>query len=150
MKKVHLPVTIELAIANMDNSLKLYDIGNSCSLCIADSNTVKVHKVDFSPEGSKVLCGTTSICLINVGDGSLMKEFANDSKFITCLRYSPSGNLIAVGNIDGSLLFYKTDTYSRIAKTDDHGLSLRDFVFSPDGKFVVSVSDDMHINVTDL
>eukprot|EP00826_Nyctotherus_ovalis_P044973 TRINITY_DN4911_c0_g1_i3.p1 TRINITY_DN4911_c0_g1~~TRINITY_DN4911_c0_g1_i3.p1 ORF type:complete len:176 (+),score=20.65 TRINITY_DN4911_c0_g1_i3:296-823(+) len=143
-------LTVEMATANMDNGVKLYDIANSFTLCLVDSNTVKANKVDFSPSGYELVCGTTSICVISSEDGKLIKEFATDSRFITSLKYSPNGSLIAVGNVDGALLLYKTDSYTRAAKTEDHGLLVRDLVFSPDGKDILSVSDDMHINITDL
>lgn len=139
-----------MAIGNMDNGLKLYDIANGCSLCIVDPNVVKVLKVDFDPSGNEVLCGTTSICLIRAEDGKLVKEFATDSRFITSLRYSPNGGLIAAGNIDGTLLLYRTETYMRAAKTEDHGLTVRDLAFTGDGKAILSVANDMHINITDL
>ena len=133
----------------MDNGVNIYDINNSFALRSVDSTIVKALKVDFNPSGTTLLCGTTSICLVGSNDGILLKEFATNSRFITCLRYSPNGKLIASGNVDGALIFYNDENYTRAAKMEDHGLTVRDVGFTPESNMAISVSDDMHINITD-
>ena len=135
----------------MDNSINLYAIDNAYALHTTVSpSTVRSWKVDFHPSGKQILCGTTSLALINVDDGNKTDEFAMGSRFITSLRFSPSGTLIACGHIDGGVLLYDPQKYTQVCKLEDHGLSVRDLAFATDESMMLSVSDDMHINATDL
>ena len=143
-------VILELAVANMNNGLNIYDIGNSYNTIKVDPNIVKAWKVDFNPTGKELVTGTNSLCVINTEDGALLKKFAISSRFIMSIKYSPSGTLLGSGNVDGGLEFYSTSDFSLKAKMEDHGLSIRDISFSPDETIVFSVSDDMHINITDM
>lgn len=72
---------------------------------------------------------------------------------MTAQKYSGLGNLCASGNIDGvmSLYQFKEDGTTDLLKNfEDHGLPIRDLTFSKDDSFLVSVSADQHINLTDL
>ena len=135
----------------MDNGVNIYAIDNNYALHTSVSpSTVKSWKVDFDHSGKYLLCGTTSICFVNVDDGKKVEEFATGSRFITALKYSPTGSMVASGNIDGGVIFYEMEKRTRICKLEDHGLSIRDLAFAQDESFMLSVSDDMHINITNL
>ena len=135
----------------MDNSINVYAIDNAYALhATVNPSTVRSWKVDFDPLGKQILCGTTSIALVNVDDGKIANEFAENCRFINCLRYAPNGKLIACGNIDGGVLLYDGATFQRTCKLEDHGHPVRDLAFSADGSFMLSVSDDMLINVTNM
>ncbi len=135
----------------MDNQVNVYAIDNAYALHTTISpSIVKSWKVDFDPSGKYVLCGTTSLALVNVDDGKKVEEFATNSRFINCLRYSPSGKLIACGNVDGGVMFYETQKFTRVCKLEDHGLPVRDLAFAPDESFMLTVADDMLINATNM
>ncbi len=135
----------------MNNGVNIYAIDNAYALhSTVPPTTVKSWKIDFDPTGKYLLCGTTSLCLIHVDDGKKTDEFALGSRFITALRYSPSGKLVANGNIDGGVVFYEMEKLTRVCKLEDHGLTVRDLAFAPDESFMLSASDDMHINITNL
>lgn len=134
----------------MENKLHIYDISKSYFTYTSDPSKIKAWKIDFHPSGKELLSGTNELCVVNAEDGELIKEFGADSRFITSLKYSPSGKLVTTGNIDGGLIFYKTDEYKSIAKLEDHDLIVRDISFLPDETAILSVSDDMHINITDM
>jgi len=143
--------TRKLAIANMENSVNVYSLDNSYALYTSiPASTIKSWKIDFDPSGKYLLCGTTSLCFVNIDDGKKQPEFGLGSRFITALKCSPSGKLIASGNIDGGIIFYNAETCERAAKLEDHGLTIRDLAFAPDESFMLSVSDDMHINITNM
>ena len=140
-----------LAVGNMDNSIKVYNVATSYSLNTTVSpSTVRTWRLDFDPSGKQILCGTTSLALVNVEDGKVATEFAAGSRFIYCQRFSPSGKFIGCGNIDGGVCVYETTQHSRVCKLEDHGLPVRDLAFAADETFLLSVSDDLHINATDL
>jgi WD40 repeat protein len=140
-----------LAVGNMDNSIKVYNMATSYALHqTVNPSTVRAWKVDFHPDGKRILCGTTSMVLVNVDDGKIAAEFAVGSRFIYTQRYSSTGKFIASGNIDGGVCVFETTQNTRLCKLEDHGMPVRDLAFAPDDRFLLSVSDDMHINVTDL
>jgi WD40 repeat protein len=50
-----------------------------------------------------------------------------------------------------ALYQFKDNQSADLVKTfEDHGLPIRDIAFSKDDSFLVSVSDDHHINLTDV
>ena len=149
-QEVTFNLKLELAVANMDSKLNIYDIAKSYKEYKVDPLKVKAWKIDFHPSGKELLSGSTGLWLSNAEDGTLIKEFSTDSRFITSLKYSPTGKLIATGNVDGGLILYKTEDYNSIAALEDHALTIRDINFTRDETAVLSASDDMHINVTDL
>lgn len=141
---------VELAVANMDSRLCVYDIAKAYDSCVANPSEVKAWKIAFHPSGKELLAASTSLWAVDPEDGKVTQEFGADSRFITSLKCSPDGKLIAAGNVDGGVAFYTTDNYTCALNAEDHALTVRDIGFVPDGTAMLSVSDDMHINATDL
>lgn len=50
---------------------------------------------------------------------------------VTCLNYSPDGNIIAVGTLDGKLKLWDTRSYFCFSTTQLHNSKVTDVVFSP-------------------
>eukprot|EP00826_Nyctotherus_ovalis_P007113 TRINITY_DN11753_c0_g1_i5.p1 TRINITY_DN11753_c0_g1~~TRINITY_DN11753_c0_g1_i5.p1 ORF type:complete len:248 (+),score=8.62 TRINITY_DN11753_c0_g1_i5:65-745(+) len=141
---------VELAVANMDSRLHVYDIVKAYDSCVVNPSKVKAWKIAFHPSGKELLAASTSLWAVNPEDGKVTREFGAGSRFITSLKCSPNGKLIAAGNVDGGITFYTTDNYTCAFNAEDHALTVRDVGFIPDGTAMLSVSDDMHIDATDL
>ena len=68
------------------------------------------------------------------------------------MAYSHLGELWACGDIDGVVNLYKFNPEGAelLKEFEDHGRPIRDVAFSQDDSNLLSVSDDNHINLTDI
>jgi katanin p80 WD40 repeat-containing subunit B1 len=83
-------------------------------------------------------------------DFSLNSEIKH-GKYINCLDYAPSGNLMATGDIDGAVRIF--DSKSKEVKGqvfNNHGRGVRCVKFSPDSASIVSGGEDLHIYLCDV
>ena len=64
---------------------------------------------------------------------------------------SNSGSLVALGDIDGCVKFFKSDDPKESQKIfSNHGRGVKSVKFSPDGNNIISGSEDLHINIFDV
>lgn len=88
-------------------------------------------------------------------DLTIKTEFKEGSKYINCASYSKDGAMCACGDIDGVMTLFKFKPEEgsipeQLQKFEDHGLPIRDLAFSHDNSHLISVSNDFHINLTDV
>ena len=67
-----------------------------------------------------------------------------------CVRYSPDGSLIVMGQYDGSIRVVDTHSCKVVAECSAHEGLVRCIDFSPDGKRMASTADDGMIRVWQL
>jgi WD repeat-containing protein 61 len=136
----------------MDSKLRIYTVDESSDPTVIDIEAMQLWNFDFHPQSNKILYGTISLHYIDLNISDESKEIRSFGKFVNWIKYSNMGNLFACGDIDGVLAIYSSaDQGSELVKNyEDHGLPIRDLSFSNEDQFIVSVSDDFHINLTDV
>ena len=106
--------------------------------------------VDISPDGRIVAVGGGSLSLIDINNPlhcSTYRDFQNN---IDCVRFSPSGDAVAVSSYDGHIRIIstemKTSDATLIKDLRHAGISnVYSLVFGRDGSFLVSSSGDRTI-----
>ncbi|MGE3852852.1 MAG: WD40 repeat domain-containing protein, partial [Planctomycetota bacterium] len=72
---------------------------------------------------------------------------ANQQRAVTCAASSPDGKYVAVGSLDTQVRVYLSADGSRKSEFTGHVQAVRDVVYTPDGKKLISASDDATIRI---
>ncbi len=104
-----------------------------------------VQSLDFSSEGTLASGGYRTVKIWNRSEESAGEPLTLTSDPVTS-RLSPGRDRLAVGYADGTLsLFDLKAEKQTVATVKDHSEAINDFSFSPDGKWLYSVSADKTI-----
>jgi RNA polymerase sigma factor (sigma-70 family) len=114
---------------------------------------IKVHATgfDFSPDGRSLLCaGLNDVTVWEVATQKLRYTLRPGPQGLSRPRFSPDGRLIAWAEYDGSVMLrdlFRDRTVARFLGHDDR---LMGYVFTPDGRRLVTASDDCTLLVWDV
>jgi len=97
---------------------------------------------DFDPDANLILFDASS--------GAEVLRLRGHEKWVECVAFSPTSNILASGSLDGTVLLWDTKTGCRLACFLAYGERVRCVAFSPDGGCVVSGSDDGIVRVWNL
>ncbi|HVK83140.1 MAG TPA: WD40 repeat domain-containing serine/threonine-protein kinase, partial [Kofleriaceae bacterium] len=125
---------------------------------LLDARTGRVRRVlqgyataRFSDDGTKLLSygpGASKLGVWDVATGTLLDELAGHATQTAAASFSPDGTSILTASADGSLAVWKV-----AASPDETRMSLRqralDAVFTGDGRWMITASDDGTADVYD-
>jgi len=67
------------------------------------------------------------------------------------MDYSPSGNLVATGDIDGQVKIYDAVKKEIVGQPmNNHGKGVKCLSFTPDSTCLISGSEDLHMHLVDI
>lgn len=128
---------------------KWFDRTFNLSKVINDAHRFTIHQVELSPSEktlvSASLDGTAIIWDSNSGEVEKSGFHISDSG-IRCARFSPNGELLAVGGDDDKLSLYSVPSLEEIGSTtcDDSGVVC--LAFSPSSDIVIAGTSDGHVH----
>ncbi len=101
-----------------------------------------IEDVDHSPDGR--FLGVASSLGIHIYDALTMDEFhfIDTQVGVSSISFSPDGNFVASGDIQGSIQIWNTENGDLINTFNGHTDTVIDVAFSPDGKLLGSGSLD--------
>ena len=112
-----------------------------------------VNSISFSPDGRSLVSGSDdrSVCICNIRDGS-SKELSvtDDADWFLSVVFSPDGRYIAAGDIAHSLWIWDSRTHRLVANWKGHGGWVWCVEFTPDGKGLMSGSNDSRVKYWDV
>jgi WD40 repeat protein len=105
---------------------------------------------DLSPDKTKVaLGGPTRAVKVFATDGKLLHTFRKPTDWVTAVRFSPDGLLVAAGDRFGTLFVWETDSGKEYATLRGHTKGVTGLAWRPDGNAVATTSDDGTVRVWD-
>jgi len=125
-----------IASASSDQTVKVWDIKSFKEIITFRLHTNVVECVSFSPKSANKILSR-----------KLRKEEEIDDSLIL---QEPPGKYIASGGRDKIIYIFDTITGELILKFAGHDNWIRGLLFHPDGKHLISVSDDKTIRVWSL
>ena len=146
-----------LASTSWDKTIKLWDTGSGRELRSLEGHSDWVLAVDFSPDGSQLASAGRDFTarLWDVETGKQLRSFKARGGFVVDVDFSPDGKHIATAasfrpfnmgestitlNEPGEINLWNTLTGKQSLSLKGHTSAILGVNFSPDGRFLVSVS----------
>ena len=141
-------------LGDEDQNYSVWDIKADILLFTLDLPVTKIHVwgVAFSPDGSMLATGMRDhtpigksgevVWLWDTTTGEHIRTLTGHLKTITCVAFSPNGQLLASGSEDETVLLWDLETDKHPSILIGHNDSVSKVVFSPDGKTLASLSKD--------
>ncbi len=142
-----------VAVEGPNYSIRLFDINNGALTGELTGSTGRISDMQFDPSGKLLVsagwdAGTRLVRVWDVDARRQLSEFPVN--IYRGVALSPDGNLLAAGDRSGKLHLYDLPTNAERSVLSLHRQNVTDAEFSPDGRFVVSVSLDGSVCRTDV
>lgn len=140
-----------IAVADMDNSARLYDTATGAAGAVLKGHRGAVYAVAFSPDGGTVATGSedASVRLWDASGGKSLATLTGHTGGVTAVAFSPDRRTLASSSADASAMLW--DVPSRKARaTLIEFTSVLTVAFSPDGRTLATGSADNAARLWDV
>jgi WD40 repeat protein len=138
---------------SLDGTAKLWNYANASLIRTFSGHSDGVCSVAFSPDGTRVLTGSRdgTAMLWRTADGSILRTFSDHNGAVYSAQFSPDGTRILTSGADRTAKLWNAANGTIVAPETDsqpirtlfgHAGAVCAAVFSPDGKKLLTGSDD--------
>ncbi|MSW64160.1 MAG: hypothetical protein F2825_04620 [Actinobacteria bacterium] len=121
-----------------------------------------VNSVSFSPDGKYVVSGSgdKSVKIWSTESGEVVRRLNGHTSDVNSVSFSPDGKYVVSGSgsgyrydgnfkhsSDNSVKIWSTESGEVVRAWNGHIFAVMSVSFSPDGKYVVSGSDDESVKI---
>ncbi len=158
-----------LLTGSWDKTVKLWDVASGRLLRTFKDHSKEIIALAFAPDGKRFVSSNAdeTIRLWDVETGKLVHELKGHHLIALSLAYTPDGGLIAASGQDYKVWFWDAETGRNVRtieslggyvkgwengiifSTEGHSESINSIAFSPDGKTLLSGSDDQTMKLWD-
>jgi WD40 repeat protein/serine/threonine protein kinase len=135
----------KVASAAEDHTARVWDAATGKPLAVLTGHADKLLGIAFSPSGDKVVTasadGTVRQWDASTGKPTGIPYRGHHHEVHTAI-YSPDGHWIASGDQGGAIRIWDADNQNDVALLHGHTGVVLQLAFGPDGRQLVSVSDD--------
>ncbi len=140
----------QLASGSADKSVRLWNVASGQVVAITNGIPSPVTAVAYHPNGTQVAAGFSdgqiALFKADVAEPPLERPLAGNTKAITGLAYSPTGDAIYTSCEDGSLRRYQpADGAQQWAQ--NHGAVIHELALSPDGNLLATAGENNQVRV---
>jgi WD40 repeat protein len=136
-------------ICDMNQEIIIYDLKSKCNqIYKSDKQLCKTWKFTFSPDNKTFTHGAYNLSNVNYLENKVISNSNYEKYYFYSIEYI-NDNLIAAGNINGSVYIFSTNDFKKVHKIEDHCKAVRTILYNKESSRLFTASDDMHINVID-
>ncbi len=144
------PTAQELATANADGKVRIWDIRSGRRQRVLEGHRSKVHDVAYSSDGARLAAGSAdgTVRVWNATDGEEVAVLSRHAAVISSVAFGMDGDVIAAGTRTGVVHVWDTTTRDKVAELTDlvvpGGDPPRDVQvlrFLPDGRRLLGISN---------
>ncbi len=138
-----------------DNSVKIFDIATWKRIYDLSNTSYAIYKTKYSPDGSRIFLTTNQRGVIKVIDSVTYQELpplefygyqgANNST--ASVAISPDRKLVAAGDKGGQIIIWDLPNLNYLTYLSNHLDNITGLLFSNDGKYLYSSSEDGTVRV---
>jgi WD40 repeat protein len=132
-----------LLIANRGGQVEQYDLGLRRLLGTADTQEVNYRVLDLSPSGRLLAVPgiVREVKVRELASGQEIELVPNRETFVTAVRFSPDGRLLALA-VGPDVQLWSLATGGEIKRYRGHKQTVTSLAFAPDGRTLASTSKD--------
>jgi len=143
------PTLPQFATAGYDKLLQLWDSMSHTILWSKDIGE-QVHCVQFSNDGAIVIAGCLQgqWLIFNTMTRELLGKFVDGNEAIMTMKFSPDGNMLAIGSKDNNIYMYQVSEqyrFGKIGKCTGHSGNILHIDWSLDNQTIRSNSADYEL-----
>lgn len=147
-----------IASGSIDDTIRIWNFSDGNLLKTITGDFIGVTSLSFSPDGSTLVSGgrddTARIWDITKDvqvQEFMYKPIGPGEVYEVQVDYSPDGTLLAVRHsFTGTMTLYNATDYSIIVTMPVPGLKNSEFVFSPDGRMLITGALDSGLNFVNI
>lgn len=139
-----------VVLYNRQGAAALFDL--STGLRMADFEAQdSITSAMFSPDGT-LLAFTSddsahSVTVWDRESGTIRSQINTSNRIATAAAFSPDGRFLAVASGETELALFNPATGERIAQLAGHTDTVRQLIFTADGRYLLSLSEDRTVRV---
>lgn len=139
------PLFLETPIVSVDQVIQTDNVNQLVPISvwgIGDMNDLTA-----SPDGRHLAAGTSRGVFLFDPNTLELQEYIDTYSWVSAIAFSPDSKTIAVGDRDGLIRVWDTDTWREMIETtySGHTKGILDLAFSPDGTRLASVGLDNNL-----
>src|ERR1051325_10275528 len=137
-----------LTVATASGSIHGWSVGDWRPLWPPAQQPGGIQPMAMSPDGRILTTGGKTLCLWDVQTGKRIRELKPGAP-LHGLRFSPTGDRIISGGVDGTGAIWDTSTGTLLASLKGHSAGILCVQFSPDGRRALTGSYDSTVRIWD-
>jgi LysM repeat protein len=142
-----------MASGGGDGTVRIWEMPSGFLVQVLEGHPLIINSLSFSPDGETLaVAAGEELWFWQMNSGVKIASYDHFDQILYSVRYSPDGNYLGISEADGiGWILRARDGYPLLSfQNQNFGLINKRMMFSPDGKYLLSISRDNHPMIIQL